>query len=320
MRLYRRGDEGEPVRDIQGRLIALGHDCEPDDPGVFEKGTEAAVREFQAVRSLDVDGIVGPDTWRQLVAAGYRLGDRPLYLRVPMMRGDDVAELQRRLNSLGFDAGKVDGIFGPDTMAGVLDFESNRTLSEDGVAGRLVARELDLMTRATEKHGRELVRDRQWLNQLPHHVAGQRVYVDAFCRDLDERTRTWNAALTFSRIIQDLGAHPVMSREADTAPTERVRALRANRLGADIVVSFALPRDETDAVYYFSSQHSRSDAGARIADAVAHVLGVESAGRSIPMLKNTRSPAIVIAVADMDAYTGGKAAQGIIDLFAGPKE
>ena len=44
-----------------------------------------------------------------------------LYHRIPMMRGDDVAELQARLNSLGFDTGKVDGIFGPDTLAGLLD-------------------------------------------------------------------------------------------------------------------------------------------------------------------------------------------------------
>ena len=34
-----------------------------------------------------------------------------------MLRGDDVAELQRRLNALGFDAGREDGILGPETEA-----------------------------------------------------------------------------------------------------------------------------------------------------------------------------------------------------------
>ncbi len=315
MRLYRRGDEGEPVRDIQDRLAALGLASDPDDAGAFGDGTERAIQAFQLKRGLGVDGIVGPDTWRSLVAAGYLLGERSVYHRVPMMRGDDVADLQRRLNSLGFDAGKVDGIFGPDTQRALLDFQANRRLPEDGVAGREVAAELALMTRATAKEGRELVRERQWLADLPHHVAGQRIYVDAFCRDTTEQDATWSAALTFSRIIQDLGAYPILSRAADSEPTERVRALRANREAADLVVSFAMAREE-EAVYYFSSAHSSSAAGASLASEVAECLGVPSKGRSIPMLKNTRSPAIVVAVTPMTARVGGKTAQGVLNLFA----
>ena len=115
MRLYHRGDRGEPVRDVQDRLTALGFSCAPDDDGVFGDATYTSVSEFQTSRGIPVDGIVGSETWRSLVEAGYRLGDRMVYHRVPMMRGDDVAELQARLNSLGFDTGKVDGIFGPDS-------------------------------------------------------------------------------------------------------------------------------------------------------------------------------------------------------------
>lgn len=319
MRLYRRGDEGEPVRDIQDRLTTLGFACSPDPGGVLNEGTEHAVREFQRKRGLGVDGIVGPDTWRSLVAAGYVLGARMLYHRIPMMRGDDVAELQRRLNSLGFDAGKVDGIFGSDTMRALLDFQSNRRLSEDGIAGREVARELGLMTRATAKPGRDLVRDHQWLQSLPHNIVGQRVYVDAFCRDATERDATWVAALTFAKIIQDLGALTVFSRTVDSEPTERVRAVRANRVGADLVVSFALPREEPS-VYFFASAHSTSAAGESLAREIADCLGVGAEGRSIPMLKNTRSPAVVVAVEPMDEHTGGKAAQGLINLFARREE
>jgi N-acetylmuramoyl-L-alanine amidase len=316
MRLYRRGDQGEPVRDIQGRLSALGHSCEPDAHGDFADGTRSAVMAFQETRGLDTDGIVGPATWRALVRSGYRLGDRLLYHRVPMMRGDDVAELQRRLNSLGFDTGKVDGIFGPDTLTGVLDFQSNRQMAEDGIAGDLVVAELELMARATSKHGRELVRERQWLRALPHHLAGQRIYVDAFCRDDAEADAAWRAATTFAKIIQDLGATPVLSRAIDTRPTERVRALRANRLGVDFVISFSHPRDGQEAALYFASPHSRSSAGHALSRSVATTVGVEPLGRAIPMLKNTRSPAVVIAVSSLDEKTGGSAAQGVINLFA----
>ena len=37
-------------------------------------------------------------------------------LTAPNLRGEDVAELQRILARLGFDCGRVDGIFGPDTL------------------------------------------------------------------------------------------------------------------------------------------------------------------------------------------------------------
>lgn len=320
MRLYRRGDDGEPIRDIQSRLTALGFTCDPDGTGSFANGTETAVAEFQRTRGLPPDGIVGPDTWRTLVDAGYVLGVRMLYHRVPMMRGDDVAELQRRLNSLGFDAGKVDGTFGPDTLGAVLDFQSNRRMAEDGIAGRQTVSELDLMARATQKHGREAVRERHWLATLPTHLAGQRIYVDAYCRSGREAASCWLAAVEFGRAIQELGAHPIYSRSADTSPPEDVRASRANRLGTDFVVSFAESRDDEPAVFYFSSQHSHSSAGEKVAAAVAGVLGVPSAGRAVPMLKNTRPPSIVVAVADMGSETGRNVADGLRQLFAAPRK
>ena len=162
MALYRRGDSGEPVRDIQDRLVALGYDTSPDPPGTFGQGTESAVLALQKAYRLTEDGLVGRETWRTLVDAGYSLGDRLLYYRMPMLHGDDVAELQRRLNALGFDAGDVDGIFGPETLRAVLDFQHNRLLAEDGIVGPLMVAELALMSRATAKIGRYEVRERQW--------------------------------------------------------------------------------------------------------------------------------------------------------------
>ena len=316
MRLYRVGDEGEPVRDIQGRLRALDHPTDPDTAGRYGSGTATAVSAFQQARGLPADGIVGPDTWRALVRAGYRLGDRMLYYRVPMMRGDDVAELQRQLNALGFDAGKVDGIFGPDSLRALLDFQANRRMAEDGIAGRGVAGELALMARATAKAGREGVREREWLARLPRTLVGQRIYVDAFCRNASEQARAWRAAMTFARIIQDLGASPTMSRSNDTTPPERVRAVRANRLGVDLVVSFAEPGSDGSFVHFFESAHSSSSAGEHMARAIADRLDVTILGRALPILKHTRSPAVVIAFSPLDEKVGGRAAQGIIDFFA----
>lgn len=315
MRLYRLGDEGEAVRDIQDRLTALGF-ATKDAVGHFDDSTAAAVSDFQTKRGLWVDGIVGPDTWRALVSAGYALGSRILYHRVPMMRGDDVADLQRRLNALGFDAGNVDGIFGPDTLRGLLGFQSNRGIAEDGLAGAEVVEELRLMARATSKPGREVVRDHQWLDSLPPTIAGQRVYIDPFCRDHAEANATWGPSVLLSIIIQDLGASVLLSRSVDTTPPERVRALRANRLGVDVVVSLCLAKSGEAGVHYFASSLSSSSAGEALATRIARKLDTAISGRSIPILKNTRSPAVVVAVDEIDERAVGAIAQGLIDLYA----
>ena len=53
-----------------------------------------------------------------------------------MMRGDDVAELQTRLGRLGFgDAGRVDGVFGPDTLEALEEFQHNVGIAGDGICG-----------------------------------------------------------------------------------------------------------------------------------------------------------------------------------------
>lgn len=314
MRLYKKGASGEAVRDIQRRLSTLGQTCEPDHPGEYGSGTTSAVSDFQRSKGLMVDGIVGEETWRVLVESGYRLGDRLLYHRLPMMRGDDVADLQNALNALGFDAGKADGIFGPDTLTGLLDFQHNRGLAEDGICGQGVAGELELVDRATHKEGREGVREREWLRRLPDSVAGHRLFVDPFCRDEAEAHHSWEAATACARELQELGATAVLSRSADARPTERVRARRANRLGVDLVIAFAVPT-EGPGVFYFETERSRSDAGEELARLIASRLGVAISGLAIPILRETRPVAVVVAVPDSGPKTGKDVVLGVEALF-----
>jgi N-acetylmuramoyl-L-alanine amidase len=106
-----------------------------DSEGTYGHGTTEAVRAFQRQRGLRIDGICGRDTWSSMEEAGYQLGDRLLFQRSPMLRGDDVADLQRRLGGLGFDAGRVDGIFGPDTARALTQFQRNAGTVTDGIFG-----------------------------------------------------------------------------------------------------------------------------------------------------------------------------------------
>lgn len=315
MRQYRLGDVGGPVRDIQDRLLGLGLDTVPDRRGEYGAATFEAVEAFQHGRGLATDGIVGPDTWRALYEAGYRLGDRLLFLRRPMLRGEDVAELQSRFNGLGFDAGKVDGIFGRLTEQAVLDFQRNRHLPEDGKAGPEVTTQLMLVTRATLRAGRETVREREWLRSLPSTMVGARVYIDAACRSDHEAASTWEAAGAAAVNLQAHGGIPLLSRSDDVMLPERVRVQRANRLGAELIVSLVLSDNGRDEVYFFASEHSRSEAGLLLAGQIAERLQCRVAGRATPMLKETRAPAVVVSRLHLDERTGTAIVEGVEGFF-----
>ena len=319
MRLYHSGDRGEPVRDIQRRLTGLGFPVEAD--GTYGPQTVAVVGQFQASRGLPADGIVGPETWGSLVEAGFRLGDRMLYRRSPMMRGDDVSRLQRSLGSLGFDAGKVDGLFGPDTLRALLDFQRNRGMAEDGIAGREVVEELLLMAKATDKPGREEVRDHAWIDSLPRPIAGARIYIDPNGGDPGAALATWDVATHLSSELQFAGARALLSRSIDTFPTERLRAGRANRLDVQIVVSITVPSDGAEGVFYFGTPLSTSEAGRTMARHLASSLDVEPLPRAVPILKETRSPAVVVAVANPEPDLGTAVGRAIVSLYAnGPDD
>jgi len=136
MRAFAKGDRGNEIVDIQVKLSALGYGLGPSGAdGCFGELTEEAVKKFQSDRKLTANGIVDEATWKALVGATYKLGSRLLYLRAPFFRGDDVRELQISLNTLGFNTGKVDGIYGETTERAVREFQRNYGLPSDGIFG-----------------------------------------------------------------------------------------------------------------------------------------------------------------------------------------
>ncbi|HEY9766458.1 MAG TPA: peptidoglycan-binding domain-containing protein [Chroococcales cyanobacterium] len=63
--MLRDGASGESVKKLQQSLRNAGFDPGEID-GDFGANTEKAVRQFQQSKGLDVDGVVGPLTWKQL--------------------------------------------------------------------------------------------------------------------------------------------------------------------------------------------------------------------------------------------------------------
>ena len=62
------GSKGPSVKALQILLIGNGYSCGSyGADGDFGSGTDNAVRSFQKTNGLDMDGIVGPETWKKLL-------------------------------------------------------------------------------------------------------------------------------------------------------------------------------------------------------------------------------------------------------------
>lgn len=64
--LLKKGSRGEAVKTIQRLLNVLGHDCGTAD-GVFGTNTQKSVKVFQKSSGLAQDGVVGRQTWSELL-------------------------------------------------------------------------------------------------------------------------------------------------------------------------------------------------------------------------------------------------------------
>ena len=138
----RQGTSGDAVLRLQERLTALGYYNSRRD-GVCMADDAAAIRAFQRMNGLSVDGVAGYDTQVLLYSAtaigsdGIMAGasvDVSVTLRRGMT-GETVRALQQRLITLGYLSGTADGIYGTATAEAVYNFQKRNGLTRDGVAG-----------------------------------------------------------------------------------------------------------------------------------------------------------------------------------------
>ena len=69
---------------------------------------------------------------------------RDLFLRSPMLRGDDVRELQTALAKLGYNPGTIDGIFGGKTDAALRTYQMTAQRMTQGVCDDVARKVLGL--------------------------------------------------------------------------------------------------------------------------------------------------------------------------------
>ncbi len=315
--ILRRRRTGEAVRDLQQRLAAAGHLPVGDEGGVFGAGTEVALRAFQEARGIRVDGICGPETWAALVESGFALGDRMLYESSPNLRGDDVADLQHRLNVLGFDAGREDGILGHRTSAALREFQRNTGLAVDGILG---PETLDAFGRvATTTDGSvAAVREREELRH-PRRLEDHRVYVA-----VAPEFQTLGDVV--GRALSAAGAQTITDLSGEDDSTI---AGRANQYHADLFLAVRAGDRSGCRCHYFASGAFRSEAGFRVAQAIQAeldaVLGPPAGaaeddgpcGRTFAILRETRMAAVVCEpVGERDVQAMGALVAAVADVGA----
>lgn len=284
----KRGDESDHVVLLQQELAAAGFALALAANGLFDASTAAAVADFQASRGLSVDGICGPHTWTALQEAGWSLGDRNLYMNQPMLRGDDVAELQLRLGALGFDAGRVDAIFGPNTAAALEEFQVNTGLVADGVCGTATEAAIKRMAARVIPSTVAAVREREKLQRTPRRLTEQHIMIGstgpmaAVAGELSTGLRRSGATVTEAYDMHELE-----------------RAEQANHLAVDVYLGL-MPSEAAECrVAYFATEGFASPGGQRLASLLGQrlpaALGTDNVvvkGMRLPVLRHTRMAAV----------------------------
>lgn len=251
--------------------------------------TVTAIVAFQQARGLPDDGVCDEDTWTALIEAGWALGDRVLYHRSPNLRGDDVADLQRRLGRLGFDAGRVDGIFGPLTAAALEELQRNLGLPPDGICGADTVRALRRLGSHTD-HGPAVasVREEERLRDTSG-LTGARVVV-GHLGGLGMLTRT------IARMLRGSGARVLVADELD----QRAHAVVANQFQAAAYLGFR-SGEHPGPIAFYATAGFESIGGRRLSELLVAGLGqagvgdlcCSAAGMRIPVLRETKMPAVL---------------------------
>lgn len=304
------------MEDLQARLERLDFLIDPSElGGIFGPSTEMAIKEFQQRSGLDVDGLVGEATWRALVESSWALGDRLLRLSSPMMRGDDVSDLQGRLNALGFTAGKHDGIFGTRTAAALREFQRNLAIGEDGIVGHETIRALDRLRLVIKPGLGPRITERETRRSGPPGIAGKRIAIDPGHGGDElgveapagetEADFVFRLAAKTARLLDAHGAYTMLTRGPNDGPSQSQRARLANQFEANLLISIHLNSHPTPiaagaATYFFQHGSVASEPGEHLAGLVQQELAAAGRpdcgahGKAYPLLRETRMPAIVV--------------------------
>lgn len=247
------------------------------------------MRHFQSANGLTATGDCDEPTWLAVVEASWRLGDRTLQLQAPALRGDDVIALQTTLARLGFDSGRIDGIFGPSTAGALADFQRNCGLTDDGVCGPFTTRALEVnAARSGSGPGIAMLRELSRLGAVSGTLRAQRVVVGQF-------GGLGPLSHQLCRVLRQRGALVVATDHTDPS----AHAAAANRHGAVVYLGLESSAEAAARLAYYATPGFSSPGGEALAGQLArHLAGWSGPpphveGRRLPVLRETAMTAVV---------------------------
>lgn len=287
--MYRVGDSSARVAEVRSTLARLGllPDFEGDvgewsrrqfshEEMFFDAKLAETLKAFQQSRGILPSGDINDVTLRELRHASYKLGARVLsYQPGQIMVGDDVGQLQKQLQELGFYSGRIDGHFGADTHAALTDYQLNYGIEDDGVCGPETMHALSLLGRRITGGSTQAIREREVVRMAGPRLSGKRVVIDpninyddiAIVRgpygEISEDQILWDLASRIESRMIAAGMETIMSRPIGDNPSPKARADLANSFDADLLISLQLDRYRNDkangvATFYFGSEQGAS--------------------------------------------------------------
>ena len=127
------GDSGLNVYALQKRLDAMGY-FEGDCTGSFGELTRKAVAQFQTDNGQEPSGVADAALW-ELIYSGTAVARRRADVTQRGDVGESVAQIQRRLNALGYTSREADGNFDHGTETAVRLFQMANELTPSGRVG-----------------------------------------------------------------------------------------------------------------------------------------------------------------------------------------
>ena len=246
---------------------------------------------FQDSYGIKADGVCDEATWSALIESSWSLGDRVLYHRTPSIRGDDVAELQGMLNRLGFDCGRVDGVFGPLAAKAVTDFQLNMGAPANGVVTSDMVRSLRTVSAQTgDGPGIAVVREGVALSSATSSderivMVGHFTGVGAVAVQAQRRLRE---RLPNTRFV-----------DGDSL----AQATAANGENASVYVGLEAAEGDACVIYYYEVPNFVSVGGRNLAFRIAEAITTavpeftaDAVGIRHPVLRATKMPAVLCAL------------------------
>lgn len=310
------GDRSGAIELISNTLLRLGFISSPSD--IFDEKLTQGVKAFQQDRGLTVNGLINEITARSLEEARFRLGDRVLVFNTTaLMRGDDVANLQDRLIQMGFNCGKVDGVYEITTENAVKEFQKSVGILSDGRCGPATL--ISLMRLAKTVSGGAPSALRESINHSVRSpaLANKVIVIDPSwggeftgesANGVNESEIVFDLAQRLEGRLIALGVNVILTRSANNSPLEKDRIKVANSVNADLVIALKVDSYKNEkangvATYFYGREDKgvRSVVGERFANLIQReicartdLLNCHTHGKGWDLLRLTVAPIVRI--------------------------